>query len=82
MFVLLAGESILSSLAKELTTHYNACDKKKKKKRKSGGDYFLGVYRKYILNIKEGKTVPRGKKKKKKSFDPHKLKHGRWCVGW
>lgn len=66
MFVLLAGESILSSLAKELTIHYNACDKKKKKKRKSGGDYFLGVYRKYILNIKEGKTVPRGKKKKKK----------------
>lgn len=36
MFVLLAGESILSSLAKELTIHYNACDKKKKKKEKVG----------------------------------------------
>lgn len=66
MFVLLAGESILSSLAKELTIHYNACDKKKKKKEKVGVIIFLGVYRKYILNIKEGKTVPRGKKKKKK----------------
>lgn len=52
-----------------------------KKKWESGGDFFfVCVYRKYILNIKEGKTVPR-KKKKKKSFDPNKLKHGWCCVG-
>lgn len=42
--------------------------KRKKKKEKVGVTIFLGVYRKYILNIKEGKTVPRGKKKKKKAL--------------
>lgn len=32
MFLLIAGESILSSLAKELTSYYNTLDQKRKKK--------------------------------------------------
>lgn len=39
MFLLIAGESVLSSLAKVLASYYNTLDKKKK----GGGDFFVCV---------------------------------------
>lgn len=92
MFLLIAGESILSLLAKVLTSYYKTLggkkkkekipkkQKEKKKKRRGRISLCVCVCRKYILNIKQGKMVPR-EKKANMCFDSHNLKHGLWCVG-
>jgi len=64
MFLLIARESVLSSLAKELASYDDMLDRRKgekqKRKKKGGGDS-LCVCKKYILNIKQGKMVSRKK---------------------